>query len=148
MSSGTEVEHWAVKAAQTCSAYVLHSAQSIRDCGIVWQYENKICGMQVSYMILQRVTPVTHSVGNCLKRVIVIVASVIVFQNPMSQKNMIGEPFLGSAFGRPSLCSLHRTLCYSCHQHRNAIASISAFMLYQCVISAISKHMCCLPWHT
>ena len=47
--------------------------------------------LQVSYMILQRVTPVTHSVGNCLKRVIVIVASVIVFQNPMSQKNMIGE---------------------------------------------------------
>ncbi|KAL3132572.1 holo-[acyl-carrier-protein] synthase [Trebouxia sp. C0010 RCD-2024] len=45
---------------------------------------------QVSYMILQRVSPVTHSVGNCLKRVIVIVASVIVFQNPMSQKNMIG----------------------------------------------------------
>ena len=47
--------------------------------------------VQVSYMILQRVSPVTHSVGNCLKRVIVIVASVIVFQNPMSQKNMIGE---------------------------------------------------------
>lgn len=45
---------------------------------------------QVSYMILQRVTPVTHSVGNCLKRVIVIVASVIVFQNPMSKQNMIG----------------------------------------------------------
>lgn len=43
-------------------------------------------------MILQRVSPVTHSVGNCLKRVIVIVASVIVFQNPMSQKNMIGTP--------------------------------------------------------
>ena len=48
-------------------------------------------GVQVSYMILQRVTPVTHSVGNCLKRVIVIVASVIVFQNPMSKQNMIGE---------------------------------------------------------
>lgn len=52
-------------------------------------------------MILQRVTPVTHSVGNCLKRVIVIVASVIVFQNPMSQKNMIGELPLGSAVGLP-----------------------------------------------
>ena len=62
--------------------------------------------MQVSYMILQRVTPVTHSVGNCLKRVIVIVASVIVFQNPMSQKNMIGEPFLGSCCWAASL-SIH-----------------------------------------
>jgi len=45
---------------------------------------------QVSYMILQRVSPVTHSIGNCLKRVIVIVASVIVFQNPMSRQNMLG----------------------------------------------------------
>ena len=48
------------------------------------------CGAQVSYMILQRVSPVTHSIGNCLKRVIVIVASVIFFQNPMGRQNMIG----------------------------------------------------------
>ncbi len=45
---------------------------------------------QVSYMILQRVSPVTHSIGNCLKRVIVIVASVIFFQNPMGRQNQIG----------------------------------------------------------
>jgi hypothetical protein len=45
---------------------------------------------QVSYMILSRVSPVTHSIGNCLKRVIVIVASVIFFQNPMGTQNMIG----------------------------------------------------------
>lgn len=45
---------------------------------------------QVSYMILQRVSPVTHSIGNCIKRVIVIVSSVIVFNHPMSQQNMIG----------------------------------------------------------
>lgn len=44
-------------------------------------------------MILQRVTPVTHSIGNCLKRVIVIIASVIVFKNAMSTQNMIGETF-------------------------------------------------------
>lgn len=42
-------------------------------------------------MILQQVSPVTHSIGNCLKRVIVIVASVIIFQNPVSQQNIIGE---------------------------------------------------------
>lgn len=41
-------------------------------------------------MILQRVSPVTHSIGNCLKRVIVIVASVVIFQNPMSQRNILG----------------------------------------------------------
>eukprot|EP00210_Caulerpa_lentillifera_P001958 g1879.t1 len=45
---------------------------------------------QVSYMILARVSPVTHSIGNCVKRVIIIVASVIVFQNPMSTQNIIG----------------------------------------------------------
>eukprot|EP00892_Ulva_mutabilis_P010073 jgi/Ulvmu1/7438/UM036_0099.1 len=44
---------------------------------------------QVSYMILARVSPVTHSIGNCVKRVIVIVASVIVFKNPMSTQTMI-----------------------------------------------------------
>ncbi len=41
-------------------------------------------------MILQRVSPVTHSIGNCIKRVIVIVASVVAFNHPMSQQNMIG----------------------------------------------------------
>eukprot|EP01023_Acetabularia_acetabulum_P062518 TRINITY_DN7706_c0_g1_i1.p1 TRINITY_DN7706_c0_g1~~TRINITY_DN7706_c0_g1_i1.p1 ORF type:complete len:406 (-),score=54.68 TRINITY_DN7706_c0_g1_i1:206-1378(-) len=45
---------------------------------------------QVSYMILEQVSPVTHSIGNCVKRVIVIVASVVVFQNPVSQQNAIG----------------------------------------------------------
>uniref|UniRef100_A0A5B7BA11 Putative phosphoenolpyruvate/phosphate translocator n=1 Tax=Davidia involucrata TaxID=16924 RepID=A0A5B7BA11_DAVIN len=45
---------------------------------------------QVSYMILQRVSPVTHSVGNCVKRVVVIVTSVLFFQTPVSPINSIG----------------------------------------------------------
>ncbi|KAI4375336.1 hypothetical protein MLD38_013219 [Melastoma candidum] len=45
---------------------------------------------QVSYMILQMVSPVTHSVGNCLKRVVVIVSSVIFFQTPISLVNSLG----------------------------------------------------------
>ena len=45
---------------------------------------------QVSYMILQRVSPVTHSIGNCIKRVIIIIAAVVVFQNPMPLQNQIG----------------------------------------------------------
>ncbi|XP_057442937.1 triose phosphate/phosphate translocator, non-green plastid, chloroplastic-like [Lotus japonicus] len=45
---------------------------------------------QVSYMILQRVSPVTHSVGNCVKRVVVIVSSVIFFQTPVSPVNAMG----------------------------------------------------------
>ncbi|GBF88877.1 phosphoenolpyruvate phosphate translocator chloroplastic-like [Raphidocelis subcapitata] len=45
---------------------------------------------QLSYMILSKVTPVTHSIGNCIKRVVVIVASVIAFQNPVSLQNALG----------------------------------------------------------
>ncbi|CAA2956026.1 phosphoenolpyruvate phosphate translocator 1, chloroplastic [Olea europaea subsp. europaea] len=45
---------------------------------------------QVSYMILQRVSPVTHSVGNCVKRVVVIVTSVLFFRTPVSPINSFG----------------------------------------------------------
>ncbi|KAK4479344.1 hypothetical protein RD792_014856 [Penstemon davidsonii] len=45
---------------------------------------------QVSYMILQRVSPVTHSVGNCVKRVVVIVTSVLFFRSPVSPINSLG----------------------------------------------------------
>lgn len=42
-------------------------------------------------MILQRVNPVTHSVGNCVKRVVVIVTSVIFFRTPVSPINALGK---------------------------------------------------------
>ncbi|CAI9111189.1 OLC1v1011345C1 [Oldenlandia corymbosa var. corymbosa] len=45
---------------------------------------------QVSYSILQKVSPVTHSVGNSFKRVVVIVSSVIFFQTPVSPVNALG----------------------------------------------------------
>ncbi|XP_024973035.1 triose phosphate/phosphate translocator, non-green plastid, chloroplastic-like [Cynara cardunculus var. scolymus] len=45
---------------------------------------------QVAYMILQRVSPVTHSVGNCVKRVVVIVSSIFFFRTPVSLINAIG----------------------------------------------------------
>jgi len=49
------------------------------------------CGdVLASYMILNRVSPVTHSVGNCVKRAVVISMSVIVFQTPMSVLNIAG----------------------------------------------------------
>lgn len=44
----------------------------------------------VSYAILSRVSPVTHSVGNCVKRVAVIIASMIFFQNPTTLANRLG----------------------------------------------------------
>ncbi|CAA2954132.1 triose phosphate phosphate translocator, non-green plastid, chloroplastic-like [Olea europaea subsp. europaea] len=49
---------------------------------------------QVSYMILQRVSPVTHSVGNCVKRVVVIVTSVLFFRTPVSPINSLGKILL------------------------------------------------------
>jgi solute carrier family 35 protein E1 len=55
---------------------------------------------QVSYMILQRVSPVTHSVGNCVKRVIVIVTSVLFFRTPVSTVNAVGTAVaLAGVFG-------------------------------------------------
>ena len=45
---------------------------------------------QISYMILSRVSPVTHSVGNCMKRVTVIVVTLLYFKNPVSPLNMAG----------------------------------------------------------
>ncbi|XP_078169924.1 phosphoenolpyruvate/phosphate translocator 2, chloroplastic-like [Carex rostrata] len=45
---------------------------------------------QVSYMILSKVSPVTHSVGNCVKRVVVIVTSVLFFRTPVSPINSLG----------------------------------------------------------
>lgn len=41
-------------------------------------------------MILSRVAPVTHSICNSVKRVVVIVASVIAFNHPLSTQNAIG----------------------------------------------------------
>ncbi|XP_042454527.1 phosphoenolpyruvate/phosphate translocator 1, chloroplastic-like isoform X2 [Zingiber officinale] len=45
---------------------------------------------QAAYMILSRVSPITHSVGNCVKRVVVIISAVIFFRTPVSPINSIG----------------------------------------------------------
>jgi len=58
-----------------------------------WSFVAGLCrfgDVLVSYAILAQVSPVTHSVGNCLKRVIVIAASIFIFQNPVSSKNVMG----------------------------------------------------------
>ena len=39
----------------------------------------------------QQVNPVTHAVGNTIKRVVIIVASVIAFKTPMSTGSIIGS---------------------------------------------------------
>ena len=49
---------------------------------------------QVSYSLLARVSPVTHSVTNSLKRVVVIVSSVLFFRTPLSPINSLGMSHL------------------------------------------------------
>lgn len=45
-------------------------------------------------MILEMVSPVTHSVGNCVKRVVVITSSILFFKTPVSPLNSIGKQLL------------------------------------------------------
>jgi len=46
---------------------------------------------EASFLALSRLSPVTHSVANTLKRVVIIIASCIVFQTPMSMLGMLGS---------------------------------------------------------
>jgi solute carrier family 35 protein E1 len=46
---------------------------------------------EASFLALDRLSPVTHSVANTLKRVVIIVASCIVFRTPMSLLGGIGS---------------------------------------------------------
>ncbi|KAI7839663.1 hypothetical protein COHA_006472 [Chlorella ohadii] len=47
---------------------------------------------QASYMVLdQGISPVTFSVGNTMKRVAVVVSSVLFFKNPVSMLNWVGS---------------------------------------------------------
>jgi len=46
---------------------------------------------EASFLALDRLSPVTHSVANTLKRVVIIVASCIVFKTPMSLLGGIGS---------------------------------------------------------
>lgn len=46
---------------------------------------------EAAFLALERLSPVTHSVANTLKRVVIIVASCIVFQTPMTLIGGIGS---------------------------------------------------------
>ncbi|CAK9320938.1 unnamed protein product [Citrullus colocynthis] len=45
---------------------------------------------QVSYMSLDQISPLTFSVGNTMKRIFVIVSSIIIFHTPIRSVNAIG----------------------------------------------------------
>ncbi|PNX73906.1 xylulose 5-phosphate phosphate chloroplastic-like [Trifolium pratense] len=46
---------------------------------------------QSSYQALDEISPLTFSVGNTMKRVVVIVSSVLVFRNPVRPLNGLGS---------------------------------------------------------
>jgi len=46
---------------------------------------------EVAFLALGRVNPVTHAVGNTIKRVVIIIASVIAFKTPISGLGIIGS---------------------------------------------------------
>jgi len=46
---------------------------------------------EVAFLALGKVNPVTHAVGNTIKRVVIIVASVVAFKTPMSTGSIIGS---------------------------------------------------------
>ena len=46
---------------------------------------------EVAFLALGAVNPVTHAVGNTIKRVVIIIASVIAFKTPMSRGSIVGS---------------------------------------------------------
>ena len=46
---------------------------------------------EVAFLTLDNVNPVTHAVGNTIKRVVIIIASVIVFKTSMSPLSIFGS---------------------------------------------------------
>jgi solute carrier family 35, member E1 len=46
---------------------------------------------EVAFLALGKVNPVTHAVGNTIKRVVIIVAAVIAFKTPMSTGSIVGS---------------------------------------------------------
>ena len=46
---------------------------------------------EVAFLALGKVNPVTHAVGNTIKRVVIIIAAVVAFKTPMSTGSIIGS---------------------------------------------------------
>jgi solute carrier family 35, member E1 len=67
---------------------------------------------QVSYSLLPRVSPVTHSVANSLKRVVVIVSSVLFFRTLISPINALGTEVINILHASVSYLPSHQ--CLNC----------------------------------
>ncbi|KAL7542297.1 hypothetical protein ACHAWF_007137 [Thalassiosira exigua] len=72
---------------------------------------------QTSYVALADLTPLSHSIANTVKRVVIIVASLVVFRNPITTQ---GAVFAAVAIGG--------TLLYSLAQQREAATKMEKKM--------------------
>ncbi len=46
---------------------------------------------EVAFLTLDKVAPVTHALGNTIKRVVIIIASVVVFGTTMTSQGILGS---------------------------------------------------------
>lgn len=54
---------------------------------------------EVSFWILDLVHPITHAVGNTVKRIVLIIASIIIFKTPMTTEGWLGSAIaVGGSF--------------------------------------------------
>jgi solute carrier family 35 protein E1 len=63
---------------------------------------------EVAFLALSEVAPVTHAVANTVKRVVIILASVLVFRNPVSKLGAIGSAL---AIGGACIYSIAKSKC-------------------------------------
>eukprot|EP00638_Chattonella_subsalsa_P010157 CAMPEP_0117755134 /NCGR_PEP_ID=MMETSP0947-20121206/13264_1 /TAXON_ID=44440 /ORGANISM="Chattonella subsalsa, Strain CCMP2191" /LENGTH=136 /DNA_ID=CAMNT_0005574397 /DNA_START=763 /DNA_END=1173 /DNA_ORIENTATION=- len=70
----------------------------ISEIGVATFYKhNMLAGMtyylynEVAYLVLGEVTPVTHAVANTIKRIVILLASVLVFGTAMTTNGIIGS---------------------------------------------------------
>ncbi|MBA0602957.1 hypothetical protein Gorai_003117 [Gossypium raimondii] len=88
---------------------------------------------QVSYMSLDQISPLTFSIGNTMKRISVIVSSIIIFHTPVQPVNAVGAAiailgtFLYSQVSDPVIHE--QTLCISdCQTCRTVIDYPTRYM--------------------
>jgi solute carrier family 35 protein E1 len=68
------------------------------------------CYNEISFWILGSISPMTHAVGNTVKRVVIIIASIVILKSPMSNNGIVG-----------SAIAVLGTLAYSLAVHRASL---------------------------
>jgi len=80
----------AIAAAVTGAMAKGHTAAYLASCSILSGFFFYLYN-EVAFLALNRVNPLTHAVANTVKRVVIIVASVIAFKTPISAAGVIGS---------------------------------------------------------